>query len=150
MLKRPAILRGAKTASLYSTKRYTYKGYPFERIAIDFKGPLPTCTRNMCLLVIVDEFSRFPFCYPCPNMYSETVIKCSNGLFTLCSVPSCVHSDNVVLLSPFIGFNCYSLINLLLRSLFKCQFYEHFSMACNFTTNEYTENLRNISTRLQS
>ena len=46
----------------------------FERIAIDFKGPLPTCTRNMYLLVIVDEFSRFPFCYPCPNMYSETVI----------------------------------------------------------------------------
>ena len=67
---------------------------PFERIAIDFKGPLPTCTRNMYLLVFVDEFSRFPFCYPCPNMYSETVIKCLNDLFTLCSVPSCVHSDN--------------------------------------------------------
>ena len=67
---------------------------PFERTAIDFKGPLPTCTRNMYLLVIVDEFSRFPFCYPCPNMYSETVIKCLNDLFTLCSVPTCVHSDN--------------------------------------------------------
>ena len=65
---------------------------PFERIAIDFKGPLPTCTRNMYLLVIVDEFSQFPFCYPCPNMYS--VIKCLNDLFTLRGIPSCVHSDN--------------------------------------------------------
>ena len=66
---------------------------PFERIAIDFKGPPPTCTRNMYLLVIVDEFSLFPFCYPCPNMNFETV-KCLNDLFTLCGVPSCVHSDN--------------------------------------------------------
>ena len=48
----------------------------------------------MYLLVIVDEFSRFPFCYPCPNIYFETVIKCLNNLFTLCGVPSCVHSDN--------------------------------------------------------
>ena len=57
----------------------------FERIAIDFKGPLPTCARNMYLLVIVDEFSRFSFFYPCPNMYSETVIRCLNCLFTLCT-----------------------------------------------------------------
>ena len=27
-------------------------------------------------------------------MHSETVIKCINDLFTLCGVPSCVHSDN--------------------------------------------------------
>ena len=67
---------------------------PFERISIDFKGPLPSTTRNVYLLVIVDEFSRFPFCYPCSNMHAQTVIKCLNDLFTMCGVPSCVHSDN--------------------------------------------------------
>ena len=50
----------------------------FEQTAIDFKGPLPTYTQNMYLLVIVNEFSQFPFCYPCPNMHSETIIKCLN------------------------------------------------------------------------
>lgn len=67
---------------------------PFERLSMDFKGPLPTNSRNVYLLVIVDEFSRFPFCYPCPNMHAQTVIKCLNDLFVLCGVPSCVHADN--------------------------------------------------------
>ena len=67
---------------------------PFERISIDFKGPLSSNTRNVYSMVIVDEFSRFPFCYPCSNMQAPTVIKCLNDLFTMCGVPSCVHSDD--------------------------------------------------------
>ena len=67
---------------------------PFERISIDFKGPLPSTTRNVYLRVIVDEFSRSPFCYPCSNTHTQTVITCLNDLFTMCGVPSCVHSDN--------------------------------------------------------
>ena len=34
---------------------------PFERISIDFKGPLPSLSRNKYLLVIIDEYSRFLF-----------------------------------------------------------------------------------------
>ena len=67
---------------------------PFERISLDFKGPLPSSSRNVYLLVIIDEYSRFPFCYPCPNMHTETVIKCLNDVFTLCGVSGFVHSDN--------------------------------------------------------
>ena len=68
---------------------------PFERISLDFKGPLPSSSSNVYLLVIINEYSRFPFCYPCPNMHTETVIKCLNDVFTLCGVPGFVHSDNV-------------------------------------------------------
>ena len=67
---------------------------PFERLAIDFKGPLSSSSRNFYILVVVDEFSRFPFCFPCPNMSSQTVINCLVRLFTLCGIPGCIHSDN--------------------------------------------------------
>ena len=67
---------------------------PFERVSIDFKGALPSVLRNVYMLTVVDEFSRFPFCFPCPNMSTQIVIKCLNDLFTLCGIPNYVHSDN--------------------------------------------------------
>ena len=67
---------------------------PFERINIDFKGPLPSSSRNKYLLVIIDEYLRFLFAFPCPNMYSSTVISCLEKLFSLCGTPQFVHSDN--------------------------------------------------------
>ena len=66
---------------------------PMERISIDFKGPLPTRSCNAYLLTVVDEYSRFPFAFPCPNMQSSTIIKCLDQLFTLCGMPSYIHSD---------------------------------------------------------
>ncbi|XP_069168088.1 uncharacterized protein [Procambarus clarkii] len=33
---------------------------PFQRLNIDFKGPLPSHSRNKYILTVVDEFSRFP------------------------------------------------------------------------------------------
>ena len=32
---------------------------PFEKISIDFKGPVPSTSHNKYLLVIIDEYSRF-------------------------------------------------------------------------------------------
>ena len=55
---------------------------PFERLSIDFKGPLPSSTNNKYFLTITDEYSRFPFAKPCSDISSSTVIKC------LCSVIS--------------------------------------------------------------
>ena len=66
---------------------------PMERLSIDFKGPLPTATRNAYILTVVDEYSRFPFAFPCPDMQSSTVIKCLNQIFTLCGMPNYIHSD---------------------------------------------------------
>ena len=64
---------------------------PWERISIDFKGPV--AGRRKYLLVIVDEYTRFPFAYPCSDMTSATVINCLTSLFSLVGLPEYVHSD---------------------------------------------------------
>ena len=67
---------------------------PFERINVDFKGPLPTSpTGHRYLLTIVDEYSRFPFAYPCSDMSATTIIKHLTELFCLFGLPSYIHSD---------------------------------------------------------
>nr|XP_027225402.1 uncharacterized protein LOC113817525 [Penaeus vannamei] len=65
---------------------------PFERLNIDFKGPLPS-TDNKYFLNIFDEYSRFPFVFPCPNMTAATVINCLSQLFSIFGMPAYVHSD---------------------------------------------------------
>ena len=76
-----------------STGKLIKATQPFERINIDFKGPLPSTTHNKYMLTIVDEFSRFPFAFPCRDMTSATVIKCLVHLFSLFGMPGFVHSD---------------------------------------------------------
>ena len=66
---------------------------PWEKIAIDFKGPVKSNCRNCFLLVVVDEFSRFPFVFPCKNVSSQSVISCLTTLFSLFGLPGYVHSD---------------------------------------------------------
>lgn len=66
---------------------------PFERLSIDFKGPLPSNTRNKYLLTIIDEYSRFPFAFPCSDMSSSTVISCLRQLFSIFGMPAYIHSD---------------------------------------------------------
>ena len=41
---------------------------PFEGLNIDFKGPLPSVTSNKYLFTTIDEYSRFPFAFDCPDM----------------------------------------------------------------------------------
>ena len=65
-----------------------------ERLSVDFKGPLPSTSKNNYILTVVDEFSRFPWAFPCSNMTSETVINCLNEIYTLCGQSHYVHSDN--------------------------------------------------------
>ena len=66
---------------------------PFERLNIDFKGPLPSSTSNKYMLTIVDEFSRFPFAFPCRDVSSNTVINCFNTLGSIFGMPAYTHSD---------------------------------------------------------
>ena len=67
---------------------------PFQQLNIDFKGPLPSSSNsNRYILTIVDEYSRFPFAFPCKDMTSSTVIKCFNQLFALFGMPGYVHND---------------------------------------------------------
>ena len=66
---------------------------PFERINIDFKGPLPSNNGSKYFLNIVDEYSRFPFVFPCSDVSATTVVKCLTTLFSLFRMPTYVHSD---------------------------------------------------------
>ena len=66
---------------------------PMERLNLDFKGPVSSTSRNKFILCIVDEYSRFPFCFACPDISSKTVINCLTSLFTLFGTSSYVHSD---------------------------------------------------------
>ena len=67
---------------------------PFERLSMDFKGPLPSKTKNHYIFTVVDEFSRFPFVFACKDTSSRTVISCLRSLFSLFGFPAIVHSDN--------------------------------------------------------
>ena len=66
---------------------------PMERLSIDFKGPLPSTSKNKYILTVVDEFSRYPFAFPCPNMQSQTVISCLKQIFYLFGACGYIHSD---------------------------------------------------------
>jgi len=64
---------------------------PWERLAMDFKRPV----KGPCpyLLVILDEYSRYLFVYPCKSLSSEMVIKCLLNLFCIFGFPRFIYSD---------------------------------------------------------
>ncbi|KRX75491.1 Retrovirus-related Pol polyprotein from transposon 17.6 [Trichinella sp. T6] len=66
---------------------------PFERLNIDFKGPLPGHQNQRYMFIVVDEYSRFPFAFPCADVSAASAKKCLVELFSLFGVPSYVHSD---------------------------------------------------------
>ena len=66
---------------------------PMEQFCIDFKGPLPTSSKNKYFLTIIDEYFLFPFAIPCSNISTETVIKCLEVIFSLCGMLEFIHSD---------------------------------------------------------
>ncbi|XP_064078654.1 uncharacterized protein LOC135196118 [Macrobrachium nipponense] len=66
---------------------------PFESLNLDFKGPVPSQSRNKYLLTVVDEFSRFSFVFPCADMTTRTVISCLVQLFSLFGMPAYIHTN---------------------------------------------------------
>ena len=65
-----------------------------ERLAIDFKGPLPSFSQNKYLLSVVDEYSRYPWAFPCKEMDAKTIIDCLDEIFCWCGHAGYIHSDN--------------------------------------------------------
>ena len=66
---------------------------PFERISIDFKGPLPSSSPNKHFLTVVDEYSRFPFLIPCRDVSTPSVIKSLCSIFSMFGMAGYVHLD---------------------------------------------------------
>ena len=72
---------------------------PFERLSIDFKGPVPSSTRNRYILTIVDEYSGFPFAFPCSDVTTATVVQCLSQFFAISGTPF-IHSDRGAAFMP--------------------------------------------------
>ncbi|XP_065667658.1 uncharacterized protein LOC136087954 [Hydra vulgaris] len=43
--------------------------------------------------IVIDEYSRYPFAIPCPDISSTTVEKCLDQIFSFCGFPTYIHSD---------------------------------------------------------
>ena len=63
-----------------------------ERLSIDFKGPMPSRTKNKYILTVDDEYSRYPFAFACSNIDFKTVISCLSRILTLFGACIYVHS----------------------------------------------------------
>lgn len=70
-------------------------GAPFERVAIDLLGPLPTTERgNRYILVLMDYFTKWPEAAAIPNQTAETVAEALvEHVFTRFGAPLQLHSD---------------------------------------------------------
>jgi transposase InsO family protein len=66
---------------------------PFERLNLDFKGPLPSNNRCRFMLTVIDEYSRFPFAFPCEDVSAQTIIKNLSTLFSVFGMPTFIHTD---------------------------------------------------------
>ena len=66
---------------------------PMEQLCIDFKGPLPSTSKNCYLLTVIDEYSRFPFVFACTSTNTDSVIQSLNQIFIVFGMPSYIHSD---------------------------------------------------------
>jgi len=63
----------------------------WDRLSTDFKGPVKG--PKPYLLVVIDEYSRFPFAFPCKKMTAEVVADCLSTLFSVFGFPTYIHSD---------------------------------------------------------
>lgn len=70
-------------------------GTPFERVALDILGPLPTTNHgNKYLLVVMDYFTKWPEAYPLPNQEATTVAEALvNQWVSRFGAPMLLHSD---------------------------------------------------------
>ena len=66
---------------------------PFERLNLDFKGPLPSTNQNRFLITIIDEYSKFPFTFSCRNTSAKSIISGLDQVFSMYGMPAYIHSD---------------------------------------------------------
>ncbi|XP_064472857.1 uncharacterized protein K02A2.6-like [Ornithodoros turicata] len=72
-------------------------GGPWQSLAADFAGPLPG---NKYLLVVVDEYSRFPVVSTLSSLTGKTVIAKLTEIFAVHGIPYVLKTDNG---PPFFG-----------------------------------------------
>ena len=89
-----SVCQKLKPRYLRSSGTLIHATQPLERINIDFKGPLPSASKNKYILS-GGRVQSLPFCllHMPADMNSSTVTKCFVQLFSLFGMPGYVHSD---------------------------------------------------------
>ena len=64
--------------------------HPMDRLVCDFKGPVKSTTRNRFLFVVVVEYSRFTWAFPCSSIDTKIVYT---SIFSVFGMPNYVHND---------------------------------------------------------
>ncbi|VDI12064.1 Hypothetical predicted protein [Mytilus galloprovincialis] len=72
-----------------------HAGSPMERIHIDILGPLRESTKgNKCILVVIDQFTKWVEFYALPNQNAQTVATTlTDNFISRFGCPSMIHSD---------------------------------------------------------
>ena len=73
---------------------------PWKEVAVDFAGPFPS---RDYIVVVVDEFSRFPEVELLTLTFSKAVVPKLDAIFSRQGVPDILKSDNG---PPFNGHEC--------------------------------------------
>ena len=73
----------------------SYQGYPFQKICLDFVGPLPPSHKgNKYLLTVRDTFTRWLEAFPTRKADAKTVVKILEvEMFPRYGLPDQIHSD---------------------------------------------------------
>ena len=83
----PTTLRNEKE----SRKMSELPTAPWENISVDYHGPLSS---GEYLLVVIDDYSRFPFVEKSKSTSAKTTIPKLDKIFSTVGIPSSVKSDN--------------------------------------------------------
>jgi transposase InsO family protein len=85
---------GAKKDQTHTLASVT-DGYPFQRLSLDFVGPLPRSSKgHYYLLTIKDTFTRWVEAFPLTSATAEAVaIKLEKEVFPRFGYPESIHSD---------------------------------------------------------
>jgi hypothetical protein len=85
-----------------------HAGVPFERVHIDFMGPLPETTKgNTNILVLVDQFTKWVEIMPLPSQTAEETTKALvDEVFTRFGCPLTIH---IVIRGEILKAPCSSL-----------------------------------------
>jgi hypothetical protein len=65
---------------------------PWEEISIDLKGPIKPNDEH--LMVVIDDYSRFPLLETITSITAATIIKRLDTIFSIFGVPDYVRADN--------------------------------------------------------
>lgn len=66
---------------------------PFDCLAADYIGPLPSSQGYKYCLTIIDVYSRYPFVFPVKSLETSVLCECFRKIFALCGYPDTILSD---------------------------------------------------------